>query len=199
MPTTKQDVYALIEKKADTLRERSGYALSKAEAIDRVVRNEPELYTAYVNAPDAPVVEKHEPTPVKTVKQVAEEGILRIADEIERREQCDRLDAISKAAATTEGRVLYDMIRNPAYATMPAEELTARVDQRTQKAAAAKEAQAVAKADLVLKVTEAIMEELGAACDAAGISRPVRKVVPFTKLQPGKAYTFNEIRALKAS
>jgi len=56
----------------------------------------------------------------------------------------------------------------------------------TQKATQA----AQAKAERVLKATEAIVAELGAACDAAGIQRPVRKVRKYAS-----ARTFREVLA----
>ncbi|HEV8715907.1 MAG TPA: hypothetical protein VGX03_24150 [Candidatus Binatia bacterium] len=158
---SKQDVWAMIEKKAESRRERTGDALTKEQAVVKVCEENPELYSQYVAASSVPEVKKQAPAPVRTVKQVAEDAILRMADDIQRRERCERVDAISKAVATKEGRILYDVTRKPEYATMPVEKLTAAVQKST----------------------------------------PVKSgdgpIVPIYKRYPGRAFTYNQIRALE--
>lgn len=123
---SQQDVFNEIERRALTLREQTNYALTKEQAISKIAEEHPDLYREYRAAPFVPEVKKQEPASITTVKQELEKMLLRLADEIQRREKCDRMDAICKAAATPSGRLLYDAIRDSRYASMPVEELISR-------------------------------------------------------------------------
>jgi hypothetical protein len=110
-----------------------------------------------------------------------------LAKEIIQQENIHIGEAISKAARTEEGQELYRTIRDPRSLYAPPSELPVRKSETV-----AREAQAIAKAERVLKLVEAGIRELEGIAKEEGITVPVQKVVPIRK-----AMTFNEIRELR--
>jgi hypothetical protein len=114
---------------------QKGAVKNEQEAIAAVFKQYPEMYGSYRHqvlsgtAVDGLPGEEHAAVPQErpqTVKQLCEAGVMEYAQQIYAREGGTMGDAIGKAIATPQGRILYEATRTPAYAQAPASSLNQR-------------------------------------------------------------------------
>ncbi|HKA54675.1 MAG TPA: hypothetical protein VKJ47_13535 [Candidatus Binatia bacterium] len=165
---TRSQVFTEIASKASALSEKLGWTLTKEQAINKVITQDPQLYQRYREAQPDPVP----PAPGPSIQKAAHASFQAQAQQLAAQEQRSRVDGVVKLALSRAGETLLKL-QHP----QSAEQTVALLATRQQTAAHVEQLAARMKAEVeaMAQETGLSVEQVIQQAERAGIRMPLTK------------------------